>query len=162
MNKKDIIFLSVVIPCYNEEANLKRGVLGEVNDYLQKQKYSWEVIISDDGSTDKSKDLAEKFAKANQGFRLLKNQHGGKPYAVWQGIKKARGQIVLFTDMDQSTPLGNRKAFTYFKKNYEVVIGSEAETNRCSFLPATGSLYFCKCAASCFTGNYRHPVRFKA
>jgi dolichyl-phosphate beta-glucosyltransferase len=126
MNKKEAaIFLSVVIPCYNEEANLKRGVLGEVNDYLQKQKYSWEVIISDDGSTDKSKDLAEKFAKSNQGFRLLKNQHGGKPYAVWQGIKKARGQIVLFTDMDQSTPSREiEKLLPYFKKNYDVVIGS--------------------------------------
>ena len=87
------LFLSVVIPCYNEEANLKRGVLQQVYDYLKKQKYSWEVIISDDGSTDKSKNLVETFVKKHSRFRLLKNQHGGKPYAVWQGIKRARGRL---------------------------------------------------------------------
>jgi len=98
--------LSVVIPCYNEEANLERGVLNQVRDYLEKQSYSWEVIISDDGSADNSKNLVKKFVDKHPGFILLKNQHGGKPYAVWQGIKKARGEIVLFTDMDQSTPIG--------------------------------------------------------
>ena len=118
-------FLSVVIPCYNEEANLKRGVLDEVNEFLKKQKYSWEVIISDDGSTDKSKNLVEVFARKHSLFRLLKNQHGGKPYAVWQGIKKARGEIVLFTDMDQSTPLNQiKKLLPYFDQNYDVAIGS--------------------------------------
>lgn len=122
---KGSLFLSVVIPCYNEEENLKRGVLKEVADYLGKQKYSWEVIISDDGSSDKSKELARNFVKNQPGFLLLENRHGGKPYAVWQGIKKARGEIVLFTDMDQSTPIREiEKLLPYFKKGYEVVIGS--------------------------------------
>ena len=119
------LFLSVVIPCYNEEANLKRGVLHQVYNYLKKQKYSWEVIIPDDGSTDKSKGLIEAFIKKRPRFRLLKNQHGGKPYAVWQGIKGARGEIVLFTDMDQSTPIGEiKKLLPFFDKGYDVVIGS--------------------------------------
>jgi len=48
------IFLSVVMPCYNEEGNLRRGVLDEVANYLEKQRYQSEVIISDDGSTDDS------------------------------------------------------------------------------------------------------------
>jgi len=144
MNKKEAaIFLSVVIPCYNEEANLKRGVLREVNDYLQKQKYSWEVIISDDGSTDKSKDLAEKFAKAHRGFRLLKNQHGGKPYAVWQGIKKAQGEIVLFTDMDQSTPIKELAKLIPFFDKYEIVIGSRGlERENFSLIRKVGSSVF--------------------
>ncbi len=53
-------FLSVVIPCYNEEINLKKGVLEKVDDYLKKQQYSWEVIIVDDGSTDGSKQIIKK------------------------------------------------------------------------------------------------------
>jgi len=123
--KNSKLFLSVVIPCYNEEANLKRGVLRQVYDYLKKRKYSWEVIISDDGSTDKSKKLVETFVKKYPCFRLLKNQHGGKPYAVWQGIKRARGEIVLFTDMDQSTPISEiKKLLPFFNKGYDVVIGS--------------------------------------
>jgi dolichyl-phosphate beta-glucosyltransferase len=118
-------FLSVVIPCYNEEANLKKGVLNQVADYLTRQTYSWEVIISDDGSSDNSKELAQDFIKNHSGFVLLENQHGGKPYAVWQGIKKARGKITLFTDMDQSTPIREvAKLLPYFDQGFEVVIGS--------------------------------------
>ncbi len=119
------IFLSVVIPCYNEEANLKKGVLSEVANFLKKQSYSWEVIVSDDGSSDNSKKIVKKFVEQNPGFVLLANKHGGKPYAVWQGIKKAKGEIVLFTDMDQSTPIKEiAKLLPHFSRGFEVVIGS--------------------------------------
>jgi len=118
-------YLSVVIPCYNEENNLKRGVLDEVKNYLKKQPYLWEVIVSDDGSTDKSLEFLEKYCQKNPNFILLKNPHGGKPFAVRAGIKKAKGKIVLFTDMDQSTPLKEvEKILPFFEKNYDVVIGS--------------------------------------
>jgi len=122
MNKP---YLSVVIPCYNEEKNLKRGVLDEVKKYLKKQSYSWEVIVSDDGSTDKSKEFLEKYCRKNPDFILLKNPHGGKPFAVRAGIKKAKGKLVLFTDMDQSTPIKEvEKLLPFFEKGYEVVVGS--------------------------------------
>jgi len=118
-------YLSVVIPCYNEENNLKRGVLDEVKKYLKRQSYFWEVIVSDDGSTDKSVDFLEKYCQKNPGFILLKNPHGGKPFAVRAGIKKAKGKIVLFTDMDQSTPIAQvEKLLPFFEKGYDVVIGS--------------------------------------
>ena len=45
-------FLSVIIPAFNEEYNLRTGVLDSVFDYLQEQKYSWEILFVDDGSTD--------------------------------------------------------------------------------------------------------------
>ena len=127
MKKKP--YLSVVIPCYNEEVNLKRGVLEEVDKYLQKQDYSSEVIISDDGSTDKSKQLVEKFVKYHPRFKLLKNPHAGKPYAVKAGVMKAKGEIVLFTDMDQSTPINQvEKLLPLFKKRgFEVVVGSRGQ-----------------------------------
>jgi len=118
-------FISVVIPCFNEEKNLERGVLDEVRRYLKKQKYHYEVIISDDGSTDKSLNFLEKYCQKNPNFILLKNPHGGKPFAVRAGIKKASGKIVLFTDMDQSTPIKEvEKLLPFFEKNYDVVIGS--------------------------------------
>lgn len=118
-------YLSVVIPCYNEEANLKAGVLKEVADYLKKQSYSWEVIVSDDQSTDKSRALVAQFIKGKPGFHHLKNKHGGKAFALRAGIKKARGEIILTTDMDQSTPIKEiEKLLPWFKKSYPVVIGS--------------------------------------
>jgi glycosyltransferase involved in cell wall biosynthesis len=119
------IFLTVIIPCYNEEANLRRGVLKEIHDYLKKKDFSWEVIISDDGSSDKSREIVREEIKSWEGFRLLENPHGGKPAALLSGIKKAAGEYILFTDMDQSTPIGELdKLLPRLGKKYEVVIGS--------------------------------------
>lgn len=122
----DKIFLSVVIPSYNETENLRRGVLSEVNNYLKKQDYSWEVIISDDGSPDEqSRTLANNFCTKTPGFFFQENQHAGKPFAVWAGIQKAQGEIVLFTDMDQSTPISEvEKLLPYFDQNFDIAIGS--------------------------------------
>ncbi|HCC08667.1 TPA: hypothetical protein DEP81_01655 [Candidatus Woesebacteria bacterium] len=122
------IKLSIVIPNFNEKENLDRGVLEEVYDYLKKVSYDYEVLISDDGSTDGSKELAEKFVRSHQGFRVLQNPHGGKAKAVYAGIKAAKGEIVLFTDMDQSTPLIEvEKLIPWFDKGYDVVFGSRGK-----------------------------------
>ena len=53
-------YLSIVIPCYNESENLKRNVLDEVYNFLTKQQFSWEVVVSDDGSTDDSREIVKK------------------------------------------------------------------------------------------------------
>lgn len=119
------IYLSVVIPAYNEHANLKRGVLGSVWDYLKGQKYSWEVLIVDDGSTDDTVKLAEMFTKKHKGFRVLKEPHRGKGGSVIAGMLAAKGDIILFTDMDQATPLDQlEKLLPTFKKNFDVAIGT--------------------------------------
>ena len=56
-------YLSVVIPAYNEAKNIKNGSLEEVYSYMKKQKYSWEVLVADDGSTDDTLKLIEVFCK---------------------------------------------------------------------------------------------------
>ncbi len=118
-------FLSVIAPCYNEEINLQKGVLFRVNDFLTKQPYSWEVIIVDDGSTDKSTFHIEKFLETHSGFKLLKNNHQGKAQAVITGVQNASGEAVLFTDMDQATPIEEiNKLLPHLKKGFAVVIGS--------------------------------------
>ena len=122
-NKK--IYLSIIIPCYNEAGNLRRGVLLEVHKFLKAKKFSWEVIISGDGSTDESKKLVKKQIKRWKNFCFLENSHGGKPSALLHGIKKAKGEYVLFTDMDQSTPIKELdKLLSFIEGGYEVVIGS--------------------------------------
>jgi len=119
------IFLSVIMPCYNEEGNLKRGVLDEVANYLEKQRYQSEVIISDDGSTDGSLAFVKDFIKEHPNFKLLENKHAGKPYAIRSGVKKAQGEIILFTDIDQSAPIKDiAKLLPFFKNGNDVVIGS--------------------------------------
>lgn len=121
MNKPS---LSIIIPCYNEESNLKRGVLTDVYDYLKTQTYTWEVILCNDESTDNSLKLLNNFSSTHKNFRVLDLPHGGKPSAVWGGIQAAKYSTILFTDMDQSTPLVEvEKLLPYFPK-YDVVIGS--------------------------------------
>lgn len=139
------IFLSVIIPSYNETENLRRGVLSEVESYLAPQKYTWEVIISDDGSPDlEARKLAKDFVGAHKNFRFLEGEHAGKPFAVWSGIKEARGEIVLFTDMDQSTPLFELgKILPYFEQGYDVVIGSRGlERKNFTLLRRLASMIF--------------------
>ncbi|MEM4230350.1 MAG: glycosyltransferase [Candidatus Pacearchaeota archaeon] len=118
-------FLSVIIPSYNEMANLQKGVLDKVAHFLSKQNYSFEVIIVDDGSDDGSADFAEKFIKDNPRFKLIKNNHLGKAGAVTKGVFKASGKIIVFTDMDQATPIEElNKILPYFDKGFDIVIGS--------------------------------------
>lgn len=118
------IYLSVVIPSYNELTNLHKGVLDKVNHFLEKQKYKSEVLIVDDGSTDGSIDFAEKFVKDNPSFRLIKNSHLGKAGAVTAGMLGAKGEYALFMDMDQATPIEEVDKLFPFLGNFDIVIGS--------------------------------------
>jgi len=123
-----MVKLSVIIPCYNEEANLKRGVLDEVLDYLKTNQPDFELIIVDDGSTDKSLDFLENYTKSHSQIKLIKADHLGKAPALNLGIQQATGQIILLTDMDQSTPINQwSKLKTYFSQNYKAVIGSRGQ-----------------------------------
>lgn len=117
--------LSIVIPSYNEERNLQKGVLDEVGKYLESQGFDFEVIIVDDGSLDQSVDLIKKNVLKNHNFRLIQNAHGGKANTVMTGMLEAKGEIVLFTDMDQATPINQFEKFLpKFSEGYDLVIGS--------------------------------------
>ena len=120
-------FLSVVIPAFNEEYNLRTGVLGSVYDYLKKQDYSWEILFVDDGSTDNTAKIAEEFARRHGGFTVMKEPHRGKGGTVIAGILKAQGEIILFTDADQATPIDQlEKILPKFEKGFDVTIGSRS------------------------------------
>lgn len=119
------IFLSVVIPAFNEAENFKKGCLDRVAQYLKKQRYSWEVILVDDGSTDKTPALLKRFVKANKGFDYIRIPHGGKLAAIYAGVMATKGRYVLFTDFDQSTPLKEvKKMWPEFEKGAAVVIAN--------------------------------------
>ena len=121
------IFLSVIIPAYNEEINLKRGVLNSVNDYLKGKEFSWEVIILDDGSGDGTVPFIEKFQMSHKNFFLRKEPHRGKGGTIVAGVEAARGQYILFADMDQSTPMDQFDRFLpKIAEGYDVAIGSRS------------------------------------
>jgi len=97
--------ISIVIPSFNEENNIRTGALSGMVDYLKEQNYTWEIIVVDDGSSDKTADLAEKFAINHKNVTVLREPHRGKGGTVIAGMLKANGNIVIFDDMDQATPI---------------------------------------------------------
>lgn len=118
-------YLSVVVPAYNEEINIRLGALDKVSRYLEHQAYTWEVVIVDDGSSDATAKLLDEFAKASSGFRVIHNVHSGKAGTVAKGVLASRGDIVLFTDLDQATPMREiEKILPWFDRGFDVVIGS--------------------------------------
>jgi len=137
-------YLSVIIPCWNEAKNLEHGVLGDIHQYLGRQEYSWEVIVVNDGSTDGSRDRVLEFIAGKPGFFLHDIPHQGKLGAIEEGIGKARGEVVLFTDMDQSTPIGELdKLLSWYRQGFEIVIGSRGRAREgSSLLRKLGSLIF--------------------
>lgn len=115
--------LSVIIPSYNEMANLQKGVLEKVKQYLSKQQFEYEVLIVDDGSDDGSREFVKRFTKDNKNFRILENNHLGKAGAVTSGVLSANGDFIMFADMDQATPIEELEKLLPFTDDYDVVIG---------------------------------------
>jgi dolichyl-phosphate beta-glucosyltransferase len=118
--------------------------LDEVYEYLVKQDYSWEVIIVNDESTDNSKHLVERSIAAKEHFVLFDVPHGGKPAAIWAGLQRAKGEWVLTTDMDQSTPVGELgKLLPWHEQGFDVVIGSRGTAREgFSLVRRAGSFVF--------------------
>jgi len=118
-------YLSVVIPSYNEMKNLKRGVLDTVLEYLKKQSYRWEIILTDDGSQDGTTQKLHEFAKKDERIRVIDNIHAGKAPTVTAGMLQATGEWRLFTDFDQSTPISEvEKLLQFTQKGFSVILGS--------------------------------------
>ena len=122
--------ITLIIPCYNEEANLQKGVLDKIGNYTKDHWSFGEVIIVDDGSPDGSVSIIEdKYKKKFPKFRLIKNEHHGKAFAIMTGIEKAGCDYVMFSDMDLATPIEESvKLINEIEKGYDVVIGSRNTT----------------------------------
>lgn len=121
------MYLSVIITAYNEEANLTNGVLDELLKYLHSQKYSWNLILVNDGSTDKTYEILAKYASRQKQIKLINNPHMGKAAGIITGSLAANGEIILFLDMDQSTPISEfAKFIPLFKSGKDVIIGSRS------------------------------------
>lgn len=101
--------ISVVIPAYNEAARLP-PTLKTVEKYLTENYDSWEIVVSDDGSTDRTiEDLSGQFPKVRF-LRAPRNQ--GKGAAVRRGMLEAEGDLILFSDADLSTPIDEVRGLT--------------------------------------------------
>lgn len=119
--------ISVVIPAYNEEKRLP-GTLPHLWRALNRRFGNFEIIIVDDGSSDKTADYAARFAEEYPEVRVISyGSNRGKGFAVRTGMLAAKGKYVLFSDADLSTPLREvRKLIRALEQGAGVAIGSRA------------------------------------
>jgi len=119
------IYLSVIIPAYNEENRLFH-TLKEIDSYLRGQSYAYEIIVVNDGSKDKTCQVVEELKAEIANLRLIDNKENrGKGWVVRQGMLEAFGRYRLFVDADNSTSIDQiEKMWPFFKQDYQVVIGS--------------------------------------
>lgn len=122
--------LSVVIPVYNEQTRVGR-TLEEALGYLRAKRLAAEVLVVDDGSDDRTLEVVGKFRKRAAGLqslRVLRHEvNRGKGAAVRTGALAAKGEVVLFMDADNATPLSEYEKFRpLLREGVDVVVGSRA------------------------------------
>lgn len=100
----DTPFLSLVIPAHNEESRLPK-TLEQVFAFLSSQSFNAEVIIVENGSADRTLEIAQGFAERHEILRVIHTDERGKGLAVKRGMLAARGEFRLFADADFSMPV---------------------------------------------------------
>ena len=118
--------LSIVLPSFNEELRLPTS-LGKIARYIRDKRPNTEVLVVDDGSTDRTAAVAESWRDRIPQLRVLSNgSNRGKGFSVRHGSLEARGAIVLFTDADLSAPIEEAEKLFGALESYDVAIGSRA------------------------------------
>jgi len=122
------MFLSIVIPAYNEENRLN-PTLEKINSYLKNKNFEYEIILIDDGSDDSTVKIALESELAKRGkLVLIKNEKNtGKGFSIRRGILASSGEYILFSDSDLSTPIEEfDELFLHIQSGYDIAIGSRS------------------------------------
>ena len=118
-SEREAPLLSIVIPAYNEEQRLG-PTLARIQDYLSGRKGTAEIIVVDNGSADRTSEVAQ-----SAGVALIEELRRGKGAAVRTGMLAARGEYVLFSDADLSTPIEEiEKLLARIEEGYDIAIAS--------------------------------------
>lgn len=118
------MFLSVIVPAYNEERRLLHS-LGRIVGYLGKQEYTSEVMVVDDGSEDGTAQVVEEMMAELPLLSLIRTEHRGKGHAVKRGMLAGRGEYLFICDADLSMPIEELYKFLPpVLEDYDVAIAS--------------------------------------
>jgi len=116
---------SIVVPAYNEADKISSTIV-QILGFMRGMSESFELIISDDGSSDNTVSIVEGLIDENPELKILKNPHKGKGPTVWSGFMFAKGDYIYMADADLSAPITEIKKLIVWAKEqeYDIVIAS--------------------------------------
>lgn len=121
-----MIFLSIIIPVYNEAKRVHN--IEKIFDYLKSKKYKSEVVVVNDGSVDQTLKLLNQIKK-NSKIKIISYQKNqGKGFAIKQGMLSSKGKYRLFLDVDLSTPIEEFEKFISKLSKSDIVIATRKKT----------------------------------
>jgi dolichyl-phosphate beta-glucosyltransferase len=125
-SKEERPYLSIVIPAYNESKRIGE-TLKHMKEFLVEKPYSWEIVLVDDGSNDSTIQVAQEQITDSR-LRIIVNPRNlGKGASIRNGMLEAKGEYLLFSDADLSTPIEELdRLLNHCQKGYGVAIGSRA------------------------------------
>lgn len=126
----ELIDLSIIIPAYNEEKRISL-TLKKTCDFLEQRCWSYELIIVDDGSRDRTVRVIEELAAARDEIKVIRNDRNrGKGFSVRCGLEVARGRFIGYMDADYKTDVkALDDVMSYLENNSKVVIGDRTLKN---------------------------------
>lgn len=119
------LFLSVVVPAFNEETRIARTV-SEIVAEIDRLSLDGELVVVDDGSSDGTASMVEQAARTDARIRVVRASHGGKGATVRRGMLEARGEWRFLADADLSMPITELKRFldAMHSRGEDVLVGS--------------------------------------
>jgi len=121
--------ISIIIPAYNEEKRIPEA-LNKILKYLKERKMKNEIIVVVDKGKDRTLEVIQRYSKKYKNIKYIYNpKKQGKGYAIKKGILASKGNLVLFTDADTSTPITELDKFLLKIKENDIVIGSREHKN---------------------------------
>jgi glycosyltransferase involved in cell wall biosynthesis len=124
------VYLSIIIPAYNEEVFIE-DTLNKILHFLAAQEYSYEIIVVNDGSSDKTGQIVHNLNLKSQFVKLISNEKcSGKGEAVRKGIKHSIGKYILVSDADYTYPIEQINSFLSVleKGEYVAVVGNRRDS----------------------------------
>lgn len=117
------MYLSIIIPAHNEEMRLPRA-FAQIDEYLKRKKFKYEVIVVENGSHDKTAQVTRDFSKKLPYVKLMQVSTRGKGLAVKAGMLAAKGEYRFICDTDLSMTIEQVDKFLDVASDYDVIIAS--------------------------------------
>ena len=126
MNQKKSVNVTIILPTYNEEDRITKSI-NKLKSYLQNKQWNCQIIIADGGSKDNTTQVCKKFLQEKYDHIILSHKtRKGKGFSIKEACAHAKGDIIIFTDADFSTPIEEFDSFyeLIHSNHFDIVIGS--------------------------------------